>query len=161
MDAQLSNSTHYSQSEYAAKPTPPWIYAVAVFALPLTGVLAYYAFAYWRRRSEGKQSPNPAVAASTFVPDVEKQTQHKPQSSIGKWSLSIPYWPRANRRGSDGGFPAETRRIGFPDPTLAASTDSLDEKAPSNPPGLSVVSPVTFRYPTPPPPVATQPGKRY
>ncbi|KAG8702050.1 hypothetical protein FRC08_003726 [Ceratobasidium sp. 394] len=160
--SQISDSTHYSQSKYAAKPTPPWIYAVAVFALPLSGVLSYYAFAYWRRRSGAKQPSNPAVAISTSVPDVERQTQHKPRSSIGKWSaLSIPHWPRANRRGSDGGFPPETRRIGFPDPSLAGSTDSLDQKAPSKPPGLPVVSPVTFRYPTPPPPVALQPGKRY
>ncbi|KAG8776373.1 hypothetical protein FRC12_000932 [Ceratobasidium sp. 428] len=161
MDAQLSDSTHYADPEYSSKAIPSWTYAIIVFALPLTGVLFYYAFKCFRRRREAVQS-NPAVAAnSTTVSDVERQTHHKTQPSIGKWSLSIPHWPRTTRRESDGGFPPETRRIGFPDPSLGASTDSLDMKAPSNPPGLPVVSPLTFRYPTPPPPVASQPGKRY
>ncbi|KAG9123449.1 hypothetical protein FRC07_014917 [Ceratobasidium sp. 392] len=161
MDAELSNNTHYSDSDYKSKTIPSWTYAIIVFALPLVGVLCYYTFTYFRRRRAGSQSSDHAVETSAGIPDVEKQTHHKAQSSIGKWSLTLPQWSRATRRGSDGGFPPETRRIGFPDPILGASTDSLDAKAPSNPPGLSVISPLTFRYPTPPPPVASQPGKRY
>ncbi|QRW06504.1 transmembrane protein [Ceratobasidium sp. AG-Ba] len=149
MDAELSKNMPYTQGDSSIKPIPSWVYAIILFAIPLVAVLGYGIYSYMRRRKAASKSSNPAVVT---VSDIEKQTSHKSQPSIGKWSLSVPKLPQIGRRGSDGGFPPETRHIAFPDPSRTLSTDSLDVK----PPGLAVISPVTGGYPTPPRPVASK-----
>ena len=126
--------------------------------VPAIGLILYYGIARLRRRRKESQNAN-----FITITDTEKQAP-RTQSSDSKWSLNVPNWTSqaaATRRGSDGGFPPETRHIKFPDPTMATSQVSLDAKIPPSP-RLLVISPTTMRYPTPPPVAVSRPdGHRF
>ncbi|CEL62642.1 hypothetical protein RSOLAG1IB_04998 [Rhizoctonia solani AG-1 IB] len=132
----------------------PIVVCAVLIILPASIYLAYFFYNRRPRRVDDKEAtPSP--------PDSESKWEYfdTRRPSTSKWTLNVPKWttPAGSlRRGSDGGFPPETRHIAFPDPTLAGSAESLEQKAPP-------LTPVHIRYPSPPPAVhlATESTERY
>ncbi|CAE6524866.1 unnamed protein product [Rhizoctonia solani] len=125
--------------EGSSQPTPLWIPIVIcaiLVAIPISVYLAYLFYTRRPRRVEDKEAT--PVPPSPDIKWTDPFDTRRP--SANKWTLSVPKWttPGGARRGSDGGFPPGTRHIAFPDPTIGASVESLDNK---------------IRYPTPPPAV--------
>jgi len=159
MDAQtMTGSNSMSAAEQSHAPSYlPALLVVLLFGVPAIGLALYYGVARLRRRRSESQNAN-------FVTIEDTEKAPRARSLDSKWSLNVPKWTSqaaATRRGSDGGFPPETRHISLSDPTMATSKTSLDTKAPPSP-RLFVISPTTMRYPTPPPIAAHRPdGHRF
>ncbi|CAE6458822.1 unnamed protein product [Rhizoctonia solani] len=127
----------------------PIVICVVLIALPVSIYLAYLFYNREPRRVEDKEA-TPAPPSPDIKWSDPFDTRHP---STNKWTLTVPKWTTPGggiRRGSDGGFPPGTRHITLADPTLAASVESLDNKAPPSP---SPHKPVHIRFPTPPPAV--------
>ncbi|KAJ1303264.1 hypothetical protein OPQ81_011461 [Rhizoctonia solani] len=151
---QVRDGAYNSGPESVQAPSqsmPLWIPIVIcafLVVLPISIYLAYLIHNRRPRRVEDKEAtPAPPSSDIKFSDPFDTR-----RPSTGKWTLNVPKWNTpigGIRRGSDGGFPPGTRHITFPDPTLAASVESLDKKAPLSPTPV----PIHARYPTPPPAV--------
>ncbi|KAB5595843.1 Transmembrane protein [Ceratobasidium theobromae] len=148
-EIQFNNATlHDPPMNVQAKTTPLWVPILVIalsIGLPILAYLGYIAYFRLKGEPEESQSTSPN-------PDLEKQSPDAHRPSTSKWKLHVPRNPSATptRRGSDGGFPPETRHITLPDPTLSTtSVDSYNHKVPLSP-GISVLSPKSLHHPTPP-----------
>ncbi|CUA68829.1 hypothetical protein RSOLAG22IIIB_03694 [Rhizoctonia solani] len=136
----------------------PIVICAVLVAVPVSLYLGYLFYTRQPRRVEDQEAtPNPPSPDIKWTDPFDTR-----RPSTNKWTLTVPKWTNPGggiRRGSDGGFPPGTRHIAFPDPTLAASVESLDSKVPPSP---GPRAPVHIRYPTPPPAVhvATQSSER-
>ncbi|CAE6463955.1 unnamed protein product [Rhizoctonia solani] len=138
---------------------PLWVPIIICAALVVVPVSIYLAYLFYNRQPRRVEDQEATSAPPS--PDVKWTDPFDTRRpSTNKWTLAVPKWNtpvNEERRGSDGGFPPGTRHITFPDPTLTASVESLDNKVPSSPaPAIHV------RYPTPPPAVhvTASPRKR-
>ncbi|KDN41756.1 hypothetical protein RSAG8_07287, partial [Rhizoctonia solani AG-8 WAC10335] len=133
-----------------SQSVPLWIPIVICVVLVVVPVSIYLAYLFYTRRPHRIEDKEASVPPSPDVKWTDPFDTRRP--STNKWTLSVPKWNTPSggvRRSSDGGFPPGTRHIVFPDPTLAASVESLNTKAPSLGPSI----PIHIRYPTPPPAV--------